>query len=90
METKIPDEINNKIKADDDKISRIARQYLKIAHENDLSIGEMERVLEKVRAFERVHARMVFDPEIYDAWASPFDMTVMGMADFQKAMRLLG
>lgn len=90
METKIPDEINNKIKADDDKISRIARQYLQIAHENDLSIGEMERVLEKVRAFERVHARMVFDPEVYDAWASPFDMTAMGMLNFEKGMHLLG
>ncbi len=77
------------VKAQQDKTNQVARQFLEIAKEKGLSIADMEQVLTTVKAFLRVHARCVFDEEVFDAWSSPGDMFSMGMASFEKGLQLL-
>lgn len=83
------DILDAQIKAQQEKSNRIARQILQIAKENDMSIADMEQVFTTIKAFERVHARMVFDPEVFDVWSSPKDMFSMCMSSFDKGMQIL-
>lgn len=81
-------ELDTQVKERQEKTNRIARQILQIAMENNLSIGDLEQALNTVKAFQRVHARIVFAPDVFDAWASPKGIFSMG-ADFEKGMQLL-